>query len=77
VKELLETITRALVDTPEAVHVHSMEGANGRVLYEIQVDPKDIGKVIGREGRIIKSIRVLAKACAVRDGKNVQVELAE
>lgn len=74
---MLETIARALVDVPEAVKVRAMESANGRVLYEIKVDAGDIGKIIGRQGRVIKAIRAVAKACAVRDGKKVMVELVE
>ena len=76
-KDVLETIARALVDVPEAVQVRAMESANGRVLYEIKVDAGDVGKIIGRQGRVIKAIRAVAKACAVRDGKKVMVELAE
>jgi len=76
-KEMIETIARALVDVPEAVQVREMESANGRVLYEIKVDSGDIGKIIGRQGRVIKAIRAVAKACAVRDGKKVLVELVE
>ena len=76
-KDMLETIARALVDVPEAVKVRAMESPNGRVLYEIKVDAGDIGKIIGRQGRVIKAIRAVAKACAVRDGKKVMVELVE
>ena len=76
-KDLIETIACALVDTPEAVKVMEMEGANGRVLYEIKVDENDMGKIIGRQGRVIKAILTDAKACALRDGKKVMVELAE
>ncbi len=76
-KDLLETIARALVDSPGAVQVSSHEGASGRVLYEIKVDANDVGKIIGRQGRVIKAIRAVAKACALRDGKKVLVELAE
>jgi len=76
-KELLETIARALADTPEAVEVRVTEGANGRVLYEIKVDANDIGKIIGRQGRVINAIRAVAKACSLRDGRKVLVELAE
>ena len=76
-KDLIETITRALADTPEAVQVLEIESANGRVLYEIKVDANDMGKIIGRQGRVIKAIRTVAKACALRDGKKVLVELVE
>ena len=54
-----------------------MESPDGRVLYEIKVDAGDIGKIIGRQGRVIKAIRAVAKACAVRDGKKIMVELVE
>lgn len=76
-QDMLETIARALVDVPEAVQVRAMESASGRILYEIKVDAGDIGKIIGRQGRVIKAIRAVAKACAVRDGKRVMVELVE
>lgn len=76
-KELLETIARALVDLPDAVEVRVVEGPHGRVLYEIKVDEGDIGKIIGRQGRVINAIRAVAKACAIREGKKVAVELAE
>lgn len=76
-RELLETITRALVDTPAAVEIRVVEGAGGRVLYEIKVAPEDVGKIIGRQGRVIKAIRTVTKACAVRDGGKIAVELAE
>ncbi|NLG83274.1 MAG: KH domain-containing protein [Firmicutes bacterium] len=77
-EELLLTIARALVDLPEAVEVRTVEGPHGRVLYEIKVDERDVGKIIGRQGRVINAIRTVAKARALRDGKKkITVELAE
>ncbi|MGE5528696.1 MAG: KH domain-containing protein [Patescibacteria group bacterium] len=76
-KELLETIARALVDAPEEVEVRVHEGASGRVLYEIKVASGDMGKIIGRQGRVIRAIRIVAKAGALHDGRKVMVELAE
>lgn len=74
----METIARALVDHPEAVEVRALENAaSGRVLYEIKVDPEDMGKIIGRQGRVIKAIRAVAKACSLRDGRRIAVELLE
>ncbi len=76
-KDLLETIARALVDKPEAVQIRTVESANGRVLYEIKVDKEDVGKIIGRQGRVIKAIRTVAKAYSLHNGKKAMVELAE
>lgn len=76
-KELLQTITCALVDHPERVEIKVVESPHGRVLYEIKVDDEDIGKVIGRQGRVIKAIRTVAKACALRDGSRIAVELLD
>lgn len=77
-EELLLTIVRALVDQPEAVEVRTIESPHGRVLYEIKVAEADVGKIIGRQGRVINAIRTVAKAYALREGKKkITVELAE
>jgi predicted RNA-binding protein YlqC (UPF0109 family) len=75
-KELVELLVKSLVDHPESVHVQKQENA-GTILLEVQVAPDDIGKVIGRQGKVIKSLRSVVRACGVRDGKRVNVELAE
>lgn len=75
-KELVELLVKSLVDHPESVHVQKQENA-GTILLEVQVAPDDIGKVIGRQGKVIKSLRSVVRACGVRDGKRVNVELTE
>lgn len=73
-KELLEYLVKALVDTPAEVSIQEVAGEKA-VVFEIKVAEADIGKVIGRNGRIINSIRTIVRAAAVKDGKKVSVEL--
>ncbi len=73
-RELLLSIVRELVDHPEDVEVHSVVGERTTVL-ELKVHQDDIGKVIGRKGRIINSLRVIIKSAAVKDGKIITLEL--
>ncbi|HLT58761.1 MAG: KH domain-containing protein [Limnochordales bacterium] len=75
-KELLEYVARHLVNNPDAVHVHEVAGERSLVL-ELSVDDDDLGKVIGRKGRVAKAIRTLIKAAAARDGRLVHVEIAD
>jgi len=70
----VEILVRALVDRPEAVSVTAVEDEHSLV-FEVRVDPDDIGKVIGKQGRIIHAVRVVAKAAAVRVRKRVTVEV--
>ena len=73
-KELLETIAKALVDNPEYVTVNEVEGEQSLIL-ELKVSKEDMGKVIGKQGRIAKAIRTLIKAAAVKENKRVVVEI--
>lgn len=73
---LVEFVVVPLVDDPDAVEVTAVDD-DGRVAVDIRVDPEDVGKVIGRQGRIIRSIRTLARAAASRNGMHVEVELVE
>jgi predicted RNA-binding protein YlqC (UPF0109 family) len=73
-KDLVLQITKALVDHPEDVLVVRKE-LNNQTLLEITVNPEDVGKIIGKQGRIIKAIRTVVKACAIRDNKKISVEL--
>ncbi|HQD39711.1 MAG: KH domain-containing protein [Firmicutes bacterium] len=75
-KELVELIAKALVDEPDAVSVNEVEGEQSMIL-ELRVAPDDMGKVIGKQGRIAKAIRTVAKAAATRKGKKVVVEIVE
>lgn len=75
-KELVEILVKALVDHPESVNIQKSENT-GSILLEIRVAQEDIGKVIGRQGKVIKALRSVVRACGVRDGKRIMVELAE
>jgi len=73
-KELVETIVKALVDVPEEVVVTEIAGDQA-VIYEIKVADKDIGKVIGKQGRTANALRVIVKAAASKIGKNASVQI--
>ena len=75
-KELLTYIVQNLVEKPDEVSVTERE-ANGETVFEVRVADGDMGKVIGRQGRIVKEIRVLMKAVAQRKGKKVYVEIMD
>lgn len=74
VKELLVYLVKAIVDVPEEVSVMEVEGEKA-VVYEIKVNASDVGKVIGKHGRIINAIRTIVRAAAVKEGKKVSIEL--
>jgi predicted RNA-binding protein YlqC (UPF0109 family) len=76
VKELLEYIAKALVDKPDAVEVTVVEGEKSSIL-QLKVDPEDVGKVIGKQGRIAKAIRTVVRASAVKEGKKAIVEIID
>ena len=73
-KELLEMIARALVDNPDEVNVTVVEEENNTIL-ELRVAEEDMGKIIGKRGRIAKSIRTLVKSYAIKENKRVMVEI--
>lgn len=73
-KGLLEVIAKSLVDNPDEVVVTEKETEKGLVL-ELKVAPDDMGKVIGKQGRIAKAIRSVVKAAASREDKQVNVEI--
>ena len=75
-KELLTYIVQNLVDDPDKVSVTERE-ADSDTVYEVRVADGDMGKVIGRQGRIVKEIRILMKAVAQRKGKKVSVEIMD
>jgi predicted RNA-binding protein YlqC (UPF0109 family) len=76
VKELLEFLARSLVDHPEEVRVEETETENGVVL-RLSVAKDDVGKVIGKQGRIARALRTVVKASAVKDGKQASVEIVD
>lgn len=75
-RELVEIIARALVDQPEAVEVREVQGEQTLIL-ELKVAQEDMGKVIGKQGRIAKSIRTVVKAAAAKENKRVMVEIIQ
>ncbi len=75
-KDLVEMVTKALVDNPEVVDVRQVDGERS-VILEVRVHPDDVGKVIGRNGRIIESIRTIVKAAAAKQNKKATVEIVQ
>lgn len=75
-KELLETLARALVDSPDEVDVSVVEGERA-VILQLHVAPDDVGKVIGKQGRIAKALRTVVKAAAVKEEKKAIVEIID
>ncbi len=75
-KELVEVLAKALVDHPNEVVVTETEKDNATIV-ELRVSPTDMGKVIGKQGRIAKAIRSLVKAAASKDDKKVVVEIVQ
>jgi predicted RNA-binding protein YlqC (UPF0109 family) len=75
-KDLVESIAKALVDHPEQVEVKAVEGEQVTVL-ELRVHPEDLGKVIGRQGRTAKSIRTLLGAAGMKLKKRFTLEILE
>lgn len=74
--KLVEAIAKSLVDKPENVEVTETSTRQGTVI-QLKVDPDDMGKVIGKQGRIAKALRVVVKAAATRDNKKVTVEIVK
>jgi len=74
-KELLLYMAKNLVDNPDAVTVTEIPGET--TVLELRVAPEDMGKVIGRQGRIAKEIRTIMKAVAQRDNKKISVEIVD
>lgn len=75
-KEVLEYIARALVDDPDAVEVTVVEGERSLIL-QLRVAPDDMGKVIGKKGRIARAIRSVVRAAGTRQGVSTLVEIVE
>jgi predicted RNA-binding protein YlqC (UPF0109 family) len=73
-KALVETIVKALVDAPDQIRVTETVGES-IVILEILVGPDDVGKVIGKDGRIANAIRTVVKAAAAKQDKKVTVEI--
>ena len=74
--ELVKTIAKALVDNPDEVFVTETEGRQSLII-ELKVAPEDMGKIIGKQGKIAKAIRTVAKAAATKENKRVVVEIIQ
>ena len=75
-KDLVEYLIKSLVDNTEAVQITEVE-ADGRTVITVKVDSKDMGRVIGKDGRIIKSIREIVRAYSAKNGDKVVVNIEE
>lgn len=74
-KQLITVIAKALVDHPDEVRVHEVEGDHV-ITYHLTVHPNDVGKVIGKQGRIAKALRTVVTSAAVKQSKRVSVEIS-
>ncbi len=77
IQGLVESVVRPLVDFEDDLSIDAVEEADGSILVELRVNEEDAGKVIGRQGRVIKSIRTLARAAASSTNTHVEVELLD
>lgn len=75
-EELLVYLARRLVSEPDEVRVTTREGERGELVLELHVADDDVGKVIGKQGRIARALRTVVKAASVHDGRRVHVEIA-
>ena len=75
-KDLVEIIAKSLVDNPNEVHVNEVQGEQELIL-ELMVAPEDMGKVIGKQGRVAKAIRTVVKAAALNEKQKVVVEIID
>ena len=75
-KELVEFVVKSLVDAPDEVSVNVIEGEKSTIL-ELKDAQEDVGKVIGKQGRIAKAIRTILSASATRDGKRATLEILD
>lgn len=75
-QELLDLILKNIVTHPEAIEI-TPSTEEGRDIYTIKVDPEDMGRVIGKNGKVIKAIRALAHVVAIRQGKRFRINLAD
>ena len=75
-KDLVEIIAKSLVDNPDEVRVNEVQGEQDLIL-ELRVAPEDMGKVIGKQGRIAKAIRTVVKAAALNEDRKAVVEIID
>jgi uncharacterized protein len=77
VRELLEFLTQSLVESPDEVKVTEVEEVDGEVVLEVEVADDDLGRVIGRGGRVANALRSVMKAAATREDKRVVVDILD
>jgi len=75
--ELVAELARRLVDEPDAVRVEEIEEEDGTLLLRLHVAEGDVGKVIGRQGRLVRALRTVVRAGGVSAGRRLQLEIAE
>lgn len=73
-RNLVDVLVKALVDNPDAVVIDEIDEGRATT-YNVTVDPDDLGKVIGKDGRVANALRTVAKAAALKDHKNVYVKI--
>ena len=76
-KELVAELARRLVDEPDAVRVEEVEEPDGTLILELYVAEGDVGKVIGRQGRLARALRTIVRAGGVEAGRRVQLEIVD
>jgi predicted RNA-binding protein YlqC (UPF0109 family) len=75
--DLVAELARRLVDEPDAVRVEEVEEADGTLLLRLHVAEADIGKVIGRQGRLVRAMRTIVRAGGVEAGRRLQLEIVD
>lgn len=75
-KEVLEVIVKSIVQNKEAVQINEIDNGQSSI-YQVKVDPAETGKVIGKQGRVAKSIRTLMKAAGAKNGKKFTIEILD
>ena len=76
-EDLLEFLARALVDQPDEVSVEGFDEEDGTVVLELRAASEDVGKIIGRGGRTVKSLRTVMRACGAREDQRVLIDLVD
>ena len=76
-EELVAELARRLVDEPDAVRVEQVEGDDGALVLRLHVAEGDVGKVIGRQGRLARALRTIVRAGGVEAGRRLQLEIVD
>jgi uncharacterized protein len=76
-RQLIEFVAPWLLDHPDEITIEEVEGERGATVLEVSVHPDDVGKIIGRRGRIVGSLRTLARAASQREGEAVLLEVVD